>query len=312
MKCLVTGGAGFIGSNLVDALLDRGDEVRVIDNLSTGSSENIAHAIDRIEFMEATITDENACRQACEGMDKVFHLAAIPSVPRSVDDPLTSHNANATGTLNMLLGARDAGVDFFVYSASSSAYGDTPTLPKLETMPPNPQSPYAAQKYMGELYCENFSRLFGLKTIALRYFNIFGPRQDPNSPYGAVVPKFIKALLSDKKPIVFGDGGQTRDFTYIENAVSANLLAADAPDSASGRVYNIACGSRFSLLNLLDELYEIVGKKIEAEYMEPRAGDVRDSQADISRAGKNLGYNVTVDFREGLEHTVQWHKESGE
>ncbi|NOZ85568.1 MAG: SDR family oxidoreductase [Deltaproteobacteria bacterium] len=308
MKTLVTGGAGFIGSHLVEALLKRGDEVRVLDNLSTGHEENLDKTKEEIEFIKGSITDLKVCRKACIGMDIVFHEAAIPSVPRSVKDPVTSHQANATGTLNMLVAARDAGVRRLVYAASSSAYGDTPTLPKVETMRATPMSPYALQKYIGEVYCRQFFDLFGFETVSLRYFNIFGPRQDPNSPYGGVIPKFMSALLGGNAPTIFGDGGQTRDFTYVENAVNANLLASRADPRACGKVFNIACGTRYSLVELLSTVQEITGINIPPRHEPPRAGDVRDSLADISLAGKFLGYEVKVGFEEGLKRTVEWFR----
>jgi len=333
MKALVTGGAGFIGSHLVEALLREGHQVRVLDNLSTGHRANLADVLTQTSpqetrnqepgtrnpapqsgaaaaLLEDTITDLDACRNACADIDWVFHQAAIPSVPRSVAEPLPSHEANATGTLNMLLAARDAGVKRFVYAASSSAYGDTPTLPKQESMPPTPMSPYAAQKLLGETYCKQFHALYGLQTIALRYFNIFGPRQDPNSPYGGVIPKFVSALLANEPPKIFGDGEQTRDFTFIDNAVSANLLAAAAPASACGRTYNVACGARFSLNHLLATLQQILGTDLAPEHRDPRAGDVRDSLADIGLAVEHLGYEVKFGFEEGLRRTVEWYQRS--
>ena len=310
MKCLVTGGAGFIGSHLIRKLLEEGAEVRVLDDLSTGHIENIEPVLKDIEFIEDTITDPDVCQSACKGMDAVFHQAAISSVPRSVKAPLPSHHANATGTLNMLIGARDAEVGSFVCACSSSAYGDTDVLPKVETMPLRPLSPYASQKALGELYCNNFANLYGLKTVGLRYFNIFGPRQDPNSPYGGVIPKFASALLDNRRPIIFGDGEQTRDFTYVDNAVSANLLAAKAPSSVAGRIYNVACGTRFSLLYLLQEMQKRLGTDLEPEFQETRAGDVRDSQADINRAKTELGFDVIVQFEEGLDVTVEWYRNS--
>lgn len=309
MKALVTGGAGFIGSHLVRALLAEGDEVVVVDDFSTGRRENLAEVLGRIALVEGSIVDLEVCRRTLAGVGVVFHQAAIPSVPRSVADPLTSHGANATGTLNMLVAAREAGVRRFVAAASSSAYGDTPTLPKVETMPPNPMSPYSAQKFLGELYCTQFHGLYGMETFALRYFNIFGPRQDPDSPYGAVVPKFITALLRGTRPVIHGDGEQSRDFTYIENAVNANLLAARAPGESAGKVYNVACGDRFSVKVLLRTLCDIMGVNAEADHVDTRAGDVKHSLADIERARVGLGYEVTVGFREGLERTVGWYRE---
>lgn len=308
MKALITGGAGFIGSHLIRALTEDSNEVVVLDDFSTGRRENIEAILPRISLIEGTITDIEVCREACAGVDVVFHQAAIPSVPRSFADPLTSHSANATGTLNMLVAAKDEGVSRFVAAASSSAYGDTPTLPKVETMRPTPMSPYSAQKYLLELYCAQFHRLFGLETFALRYFNIFGPRQDPNSPYGAVVPKFISALFEDTAPLIHGDGEQSRDFTYIDNAVQANLLAARAPAETAGQVFNVACGDRFTVNELLAALQKIIGVDRAPIHQESRAGDVKHSLADISRAQKHLGYRVLVDFSEGLAKTVDWYR----
>ena len=307
MKCLITGGAGSIGSNLAAFLLDEGHSVRVLDNLSTGKKENLDDVIDRIEFMEDSFLDKDACARATDGVDVVFHQGAIPSVPRSIQDPAATSEANIGGTLNMLLAARDAGVKRMVMASSSSVYGDTPTLPKVETMPTAPRSIYAASKLTCEHYASVFSRVFGLETVCLRYFNIFGPKQDPESTYAAVIPKFIRCIADDVPPPVHGDGKQTRDFTYIENVVKANLQAATSDRiPADGLACNIACGDRFSLLDLIGEINEILGKKVEPEFTDPRPGDVRDSLADISLAAEKLGYDPKVKFREGLEKTVEF------
>ncbi|HEX7126777.1 MAG TPA: SDR family oxidoreductase [Thermodesulfobacteriota bacterium] len=311
-KTLVTGGAGFIGSHLVEALLAAGHEVVVVDNLSTGALDNLRSVRGAIRFVEGDVRDQAALRPLLAGVSWVFHLAALASVPRSVADPFSSHDHNATGTLAALLAARDAGVSRFVYSASSSAYGDTETLPKVETMPARPRSPYAIGKYVGELYAETFHRLYGLETVSLRYFNIFGPRQTPDSPYAAVIPKFVTALLRGESPVVHGDGRQTRDFTFVANAVAANLRAAEAPaDRVAGRVFNVGCGERTSLLDLLDELASLTGSRVAPRHVEPRAGDVRDSQADIEAARRALGYEPSVGLRDGLARTVEWYRETG-
>jgi UDP-glucose 4-epimerase len=306
---LVTGGAGFIGSHITENLVRRGDSVRVLDNLITGNRSNIAHLEDRIEFIEGDIRDYETIRRAAEGVDIVFHEAAIPSVPRSVAEPLLNHDTNVNGTFNVLMAARDAGVKRVVYAASSSAYGETEELPKREDMPPSPLSPYAAAKLFGEYYCQVFTRVYGLETVSLRYFNVFGPRQDPSSPYSGVISKFVTALLNGQTPLIFGDGEQSRDFTYIANVVDANLRAAEAPD-ASGHVMNLGIGQRITLNRLLDELQKIIGTNLPPRYEDPRAGDVRHSLADISRAEKLLGYRPLVGLTEGLEHTVGWYREN--
>ena len=306
---LVTGGAGFIGSNLVERLLDAGARVRVIDDFSTGKRENLADFADRIDLHEASITDRTACDAACADMDYVLHQAAIGSVSRSVDDPLLSHHAAATGTLNMLTAAHAAGVKRFVGSGSSSAYGNTPTLPKVETMPSLPLSPYAVAKLAGEHYAQVFPKLFGLETVVLRYFNVFGPRQDPKSMYSAVIPLFITAALEGRTPVIYGDGGQTRDFTYIENVVQANLLAATAPaEGVSGEVFNVGCGDRISVTGLWEAIREALGVEGDAEYGPGRAGDVRDSLADLTKIWERLGYEVKVPLHEGLRLTADWLK----
>ena len=304
---LVTGGAGFIGSNLVRALLARGESVRVLDDLSTGRASNLDDVRGQITFIEGSITDHAKCREAVAGVDYVLHQAALPSVPRSVQDPIASNAVNVDGTLNMLVAARDAGVKRFVYAGSSSAYGNTPTLPKVETMPPQPMSPYAIAKYTGELYCQAFYRLYGLETVVLRYFNIFGPYQDPGSPYSAVIPKFIGALLRGEAPVIHGDGTQSRDFTYIDNAVEANLLACTAPNAA-GEVMNCACGERTDLNMLAALLGEILGRDIAPRHEAPRAGDVQHSLADMTKARGVLGYAPKVSLREGLKKTAEWYR----
>lgn len=302
---LITGGAGFIGSNIAGRLLRDGQKVRILDNFSSGRHENLADLDGNLDVIEGDIRDMPAIKKAVEGADYVLHQAALPSVQRSVEDPATSNEVNITGTLNVLIAARDAGVKRVVYAASSSAYGDTPTLPKREDMMPTPLSPYAINKLTGEYYCSVFHSLYGLETVALRYFNIFGPKQDPTSHYSAVIPIFTRRFLEGKAPTVNGDGEQSRDFTYVDNAVSANLLACTAPD-APGKVFNIGCGDRFTLNQLLDRLRKIMGHSLPAEYGPARQGDVKDSLADISQAEKYLGYRVLVDFDEGLRKTVEW------
>lgn len=300
---LVTGGAGFIGSHLVDALLERGHAVRVLDNFSTGKRENIAHCLDRIELVEGDLTDLEAARRAVSGVDGVFHQAALPSVPRSVADPLASHHANVTGTLHILVAARDAGLARVVYASSSSVYGDSPTLPKREDMPTHPLSPYAVSKLAGEHYCQAFNRVYGMSNIALRYFNVFGPRQDPTSPYAAVIPIFVRRMRGGRPPVIFGDGRQSRDFTFVREVVRANLLAAEADPDVKG-VFNVACGARHTLLELVDELNGLLGRAHRPEFAPPRPGDVKHSQADIVRIGAALGFAPQIDFREGLRRTV--------
>lgn len=304
MKALVTGGAGFIGGHLVDALLAQGASVRVIDNFSTGRRSNLEHNLGRIELIEGDITDPEACARAVHGVDTVFHEAAIPSVARSVRDPVASNQANVSGTVMVLDQARKAGVRKLVYAASSSAYGDTPTLPKVETMTPAPLSPYAVSKLTGEHYVTVFGRLYGFETVSLRYFNVFGPRQDPASEYAAVIPKFVTTILDGGAPTVHGDGEQTRDFCFIENTVSANLLAAKA--TTRGEVVNVACGARISLNELLRRINALLGTDVKASYGPGRAGDVRDSLADISAAKKLLSYEILFDVQAGLEKTVRW------
>lgn len=304
---LVTGGAGFIGSNIVEELVARGERVRVLDNFSTGRRDNLAPFLDRIELVVGDLSDLATARRAMEGVEYVLHQAALPSVQRSVDDPLASHAANVTGTLNVLVAAREAGVRRVVYAASSSSYGDTPTLPKREDMLPQPKSPYAVSKLAGEHYCRAFTEVYGLETVALRYFNVFGPRQNHASQYAAVVPLFITAMLRGESPVIYGDGLQSRDFTYVANVVQANLLAATAP-GAAGRVFNVACGTRYTLLDLVAALNDILGARIAPVHAAPRPGDVRHSLADISAAQETLGYRVEVDFLEGLRRTVAWYR----
>ncbi len=308
-KVLVTGGAGFIGSNLTEALLQRGHSVRVLDDFSTGKRENLLFekVNPSLEVLEGDIRNLGTCRKAVEGMEYVFHQGALPSVQRSVEDPETSHAVNVGGTLNILLAARENGVKRVMYAASSSVYGDTPTLPKHEDMPPNPLSPYALQKYVGEQYCRLFYQLYGLETVSLRYFNIFGPKQDPNSLYSAVIPKFIDALVQGRSPIIFGDGEQSRDFTYVENVVQANLLAMSA-GHLHGEAINIACGKRISLNQLLSVLKEILGSKQSPRYEEVRKGDVKHSLADIRRGKEIISYEPKVGIEAGLRKTVDFFK----
>jgi len=306
---LVTGGAGFVGSALARELLRRGERVRVVDDFSVGLRQNLAEIMDQIELLEVDITDLERLRPAVEGVDFVLHQAALRSVPRSVDNPLPSNYVNVVGTLNLLVAARDAGVKRFVYGGSSTAYGDTPTLPKRESMPPNPISPYAVSKLAGEMYARVFTRTYGLPTVCLRYFNLFGPRQDPTSPYSAVLSIFIAALLRAQRPNVFGDGEQSRDFTYVDNAVEANLLACSSP-AAVGEVINIATGQRQSLNRTLALLRELIGTDVEPIYGPPRTGDVLHAHADIARARQLLGYEPKVSFEEGLRKTVQWYQEN--
>jgi nucleoside-diphosphate-sugar epimerase len=301
---LVTGGAGFIGSHLAEALLARGNRVRVVDNLITGRRQNLAH-LPAVEFIEGDLADLDVARRAVEGVDYVLHQAAIPSVPRSVQDPITSNRANIDASLNVLVAARDARVRRLVYAGSSSAYGNTPTLPKVETMVPAPLSPYALQKLVVEQYCQMFTALYGLETVTIRYFNVFGPRQDPSSPYSGVISLFINALGEGRAPKIYGDGEQTRDFTYIANVVDGVLRACDAAN-ASGEVINVATGGRISLNELFRTLRALTGAAVEPIYEAPRAGDVSDSQADISKAARLLGYTPLVSLEEGLAQTIAW------
>jgi nucleoside-diphosphate-sugar epimerase len=303
---LVTGGAGFIGSHLTEELIRRGERVRVVDSFITGKRENLAH-IPGIELLEGDLADFEVAQSAVAGMDYVLHQAAIPSVPRSVQDPITSNRANIDASLNVLVAARDAGVRRVVYAGSSSAYGNTPTLPKVETMGTAPLSPYALQKLVAEQYCQMFTRLYELQTVTIRYFNVFGPRQDPGSPYSGVISLFIRSLVEGRRPTIYGDGGQTRDFTYVANVVDGVLRACLAPD-ASGEVINVATGGRISLNELFSALKDLTGASVEPIYAEERAGDVRDSQADIGKARRLLGYEPHVTLQQGLEKTVAWFR----
>ena len=308
-KYLITGVAGFIGSNLAHALIDRGEEVRGIDNFSHGRWENIGDIVHRFDFRKTDITDTRAVRSACEGVDYVLHQAALGSVPRSVLDPRATNKANVEGTLSVLEAAREAGVKRVIYASSSSVYGNTPTLPKRERMPLDPISPYAVSKCAGEMYCQSFYNVLGVETVCLRYFNVFGPRQHPTSPYAAVIPKFIRQLLTGERPTIYGDGSQSRDFTFVDNVVSANLLACQSPGyKACGRALNIAAGKNFSVNELYSLLQQIIGCSTRPVYAAERKGDVRDSLADITEAKRAFDYHILVEFREGLEKTVDWYK----
>jgi nucleoside-diphosphate-sugar epimerase len=304
---LVTGGAGFIGSHLAEELVRRGARVRVADNLSTGKLDNLEH-LREVEFLQGDLADLDVAREAVKGVDYVLHQAAIPSVPRSVSDPVTSNRSNVDATLNVLVAARDAGVRRVVYAGSSSAYGNAPALPKHEEMPAAPLSPYALQKLVGEQYMAMFTRLYGLETVTTRYFNVFGPRQDPSSPYSGVISLFISALVDGRRPIIYGDGEQTRDFTYVANVVDGVLRACHAP-GIGGEMINVATGGRVSLNHLLATLGDLVGRRGEAIYQDDRAGDVRDSQADIAKAQRLTGYAPTVSFEDGLARTLAWYRE---
>lgn len=307
MRAVVTGGAGFIGSHLVENLLDRGDEVVVLDDFSTGRRENIAGFKDRIEIVEASITDPQACDSTLAGADAVFHQAALGSVPRSVADPVRTHEVNLTGTLYVLNAAQKAGVRRVIYAASSAAYGDTRVLPKEEGLQPLPRSPYAVTKLSGEEYCRAFYASYGLETVALRYFNVFGARQDPSSQYAAVIPLFFEAASENRPPTIFGDGEQTRDFTHVSNVVRANLLALEAPEEASGQVFNVGCGNRTSINQLWQQIQRITGATAEPKYVDPRPGDVRDSLASLARSRLILGYEPEVDIGEGIRRTAEWY-----
>ena len=307
-KVLVTGGAGFIGSHLVRALTTRGDDVRVLDDLSSGSRANLADVAGQVELIEGSILDERALDHAVDGADVIFHEAAIPSVPRSIAAPVATHLANATGTLMVLEAARRRGVRRLVYAGSSSAYGETPTLPKVETMPTAPLSPYAVSKLAGEQYCQVYHRAYGLETVVLRYFNVFGPRQDPASQYAAVIPRFITAMLAGQPPTIFGDGTQSRDFCYIDNVVEANLRAADAVEAA-GKVFNVACGAAIALNEVVKLIGAALGTAVAPSYQPPRAGDIKHSLADVTQARALLGYGASVTFVEGLGRTIGWYRQ---
>jgi len=309
-KVLVTGGAGFIGSNLAEALIDRGAKVSIVDNFVTGFRENLEEIRGSFEFIESDIADREYAAKAVSGVDVIFHEAALPSVPRSVANPAETHEACVNGTFNLLVAARDTGVRRFIYAASSSAYGDQPTLPKVETMKPEPLSPYAAAKLVGEYYCQVFSKVYGLETISLRYFNVFGPRQNPSSQYSGVISRFIDAFMKDASPVIYGDGEQSRDFTYIANVVDANIKAMEATQGI-GEVMNVANGERVSLLELLDVMKRVTGRTdVAADFQPERKGDVKHSQADNSRAKEWLGYEKLVGLEEGIRETIDWWKSS--
>ena len=308
-RFLVTGGAGFIGSNICRELVSQDCFVRVVDNLLTGKKSNLDGIMEEIEFIEADMGDDRVARKAMEGIDVVLHQGALPSVPRSIEDPALTHKHCVNATFTLLVAARDAGIKRFVYAASSSAYGDSITLPKVETMVVNPLSPYAAAKLAGEYYCKVFYTVFGLETVSLRYFNIFGPYQDPTSQYAAAIPAFVTAILKDEPPTVYGDGEQSRDFTYVDNVVEANLLAARAKQTR-GEVVNIACGERITINSVIELVNELLGKDIEPAYAALRPGDVKHSLADISLAQEVIGYRPVVDFGAGLEKAIQWYRDN--
>ncbi len=308
-RFLVTGGAGFIGSNIAAKLVSQDCFVRVVDNLLTGKKSNLTGIIDKIEFIEADMGDEKIAHSAMKDIDVVLHQGALPSVPRSVDDPAATHKHCVDATFTLLLAARDAGIKRFVYASSSSAYGDTPTLPKVETMGPEPLSPYAAAKLAGEYYAKVFYNVFGLETISLRYFNVFGPHQDPTSQYAAAIPAFVMAILKDEPPTIFGDGEQTRDFTYVDNVVEANLLAARVKHTA-GEVVNIACGRAVTVNEIIDMINDLVGKNIKPVYDPPRPGDVKHSLADVTLAKKTIGFEPTMPFKQGLQLAIDWYRDN--
>jgi nucleoside-diphosphate-sugar epimerase len=305
---LVTGGAGFIGSNIVEELLKRSHEVRVVDNLITGKRENIEPFLDKIEFLEEDIRDYETCRRAVSKVDFVLHQAALPSVTRSIEDPILANDINVNGTLNLLLASNEEKVRRFVFASSSSVYGDDPTLPKKEDNQGNPLSPYGLTKLVGEKYCKVFSVIYGLPTVCLRYFNIFGPHQDPASQYAAVIPSFISKMLGGKKPTIFGDGEQSRDFTFVGNVVEANILATEV-ENISGEVFNVGCGEKTTVNSLAAKINEILNTDIEPDYDQPRPGDIKHSFADISKAKQGIKFEPLVDFREGLERTIRWYQE---
>jgi len=307
-KYVVTGGAGFIGSHIVDELIRREQEVKVIDNFSTGKRDNVATFANRAEIITVDISQSQDLAGIFSGVDYVIHQAAIPSVPKSVLDPVGSHDTNVNGTLNVLLAARDAGVKRVVYASSSSLYGDSPTLPKHEEMMPNPISPYGAQKLFGEIYCQVFTRSYRLETVSLRYFNVFGPRQDATSQYSGVLAKFIPAVLQNKQPVIYGDGLQSRDFTFVRNVVEANLLACTVP-GIGGEAMNVACGDRITVNEMLSQVNQITGKDIKAIFEPPRVGDIKHSQADVRRAESKMKYKPVVSFSEGLRRTIEWYAE---
>jgi len=308
-RYVVTGGGGFIGSHIVEELVRRDVTVTVIDNFSTGKHENVEPFEDDIEVIEADIAEAKNLTQFLKGADYVIHQAAIPSVPKSIIDPVKSHNANVNGTLRLLVACREAGVKRVVYASSSSLYGDSPTLPKHEGMMPNPLSPYGAQKLFAEMYCQVFTRAYGLETVALRYFNVFGPRQDATSQYSGVLALFIPAVLQDRRPTIYGDGLQSRDFTFVKNVVEANLLACKAP-AVAGEVFNVACGDRITVISMLQQINKITGKDIAPIYGDLRKGDIKHSQADITRAKERLGYQPKVSFEEGLRSTIEWYRKN--
>lgn len=307
---IVTGGAGFIGSHIVEELVRRGESVKVIDNFSSGKKENLEPFARNVEVISADLTNVPDLDRIFSGTDYVIHQAAIPSVPKSIVDPVRSHDANVNATFNVLIAARDAGVKRVVYASSSSLYGDSPTLPKHEEMKPNPLSPYGAQKLFGEIYCQVFTKSYGLETASLRYFNVFGPRQDATSQYSGVLAKFITAMLAGRQPTIYGDGQQSRDFTYVQNVVEANLLACTAPN-ISGDVFNIACGDRITVGGMLDQINAIIGRNISPIHDEPRAGDIRHSQADVEKAKRMMGYAPSVNFTDGLRRTIDWYRSAG-
>jgi nucleoside-diphosphate-sugar epimerase len=308
-KFLVTGGAGFIGSNISKELVRSGHEVAILDNLATGKMENIVEIIKKIKFIGGDLRDLPTARKACEGADYILHLGALPSVQRSVEDPAKSTEVNVMGTINILIAAKDAKVKRLVYAASSSAYGDTPVLPKIEDMKENPLSPYATSKLAGEHYCKVFTQIYGIETVSLRYFNVFGPQQDPTSHYSAVIPRFITSMLKGESPVIYGDGAQSRDFTFVENVIHANILAATTTNKeAVGKMMNIACGEATSLNDMIEILNGFLGASIKAKYQEARLGDVKHSLADISRAKRLIGFAPKVAFKEGLKKTLDWYR----